>query len=169
MERDAILQLLRERIIRFVASQYGRDVAEDVAQEVLVVLHVKYPGVAAIEELVPLSLQIARWKLAGARRKLVRRGEHNALPIDDLQAADPKEDPESAAARRENLTRLTRAIRQLGDRCRHLMRLKLQGLGFAEIQQRMGAASLNTVYTWDFRCRQQLLEKLEGAGKEVDG
>jgi RNA polymerase sigma-70 factor (ECF subfamily) len=27
----------------------------------------------------------------------------------------------------------------------------------------MGAATINTVYTWDFRCRQELLERLGGS------
>jgi RNA polymerase sigma-70 factor (ECF subfamily) len=118
---------------------------------------------------VPLSLQIARLKLAGARRKVVRRGEHTQLPVEDVQTADPDPGPELAASRKENLIRLTQAILQLGERCRELMRLKLQGRTFAEIQKQMGAATLNTVYTWDFRCRQQLVEKMkegEKKGKE---
>ena len=161
MERERILSQLRERIVAFAASRYGRDVAEDIAQEVLVVLHVKYPSVTAVEDLVPLSLHIARLKLAGARRKVVRRGEHTQIPVEELQTADSREDPELAAERKENLARLAEAILALGDRCRELTRLKLQGLTFAEIQKQMGAGSLNTVYTWDFRCRQQLLEKME--------
>jgi ABC-type multidrug transport system ATPase subunit len=42
------------------------------------------------------------------------------------------------------------------------MRLKLEGRSFAEIQAEMKAGSINTVYTWDFRCRKQLLELLGG-------
>jgi RNA polymerase sigma-70 factor (ECF subfamily) len=66
------------------------------------------------------------------------------------------------------LERLTQAVAQLGDRCRELLRLKLQGKNFGEIQKRMGAQSINTVYTWDYRCRQQLLDLMGGdweAGK----
>jgi RNA polymerase sigma-70 factor (ECF subfamily) len=51
---------------------------------------------------------------------------------------------------------------QLGERCRELMRLKLQGKNFLEIQKAMGASSINTVYTWDFRCRKHLLELMGG-------
>jgi RNA polymerase sigma-70 factor (ECF subfamily) len=43
-----------------------------------------------------------------------------------------------------------------------LIRLKLQGKSFAEIQEIMGAAALNTVYTWDHRCRKNLLELMGG-------
>ena len=54
-------------------------------------------------------------------------------------------------------------IARMGERCRELFRLKLQGRSFPEIQELLGAASLNTVYTWDHRCRKQLLEALGGS------
>ena len=34
--------------------------------------------------------------------------------------------------------------------------------GFPEIQVILEAASLNTVYAWDFRCRKKLLEHMGG-------
>ncbi len=40
------------------------------------------------------------------------------------------------------LERLARALPQLGDRCRELMRLKLQGKTFPEIQKIMGVAAI---------------------------
>ncbi|HUA62815.1 MAG TPA: sigma-70 family RNA polymerase sigma factor, partial [Verrucomicrobiae bacterium] len=64
--------------------------------------------------------------------------------------------------RKEMLDRLTKAVAQLGDRCRELIRLKLQGKTFPEIQKIMGAGALNTVYTWDYRCRQNLLDLMGG-------
>ena len=76
MDRDQILARLRERILRYAASKLSRDAAEDVAQEVLMVLHEKYAAVDRIEDLLPLSLEIARFKIWGARRKSVRRGEN---------------------------------------------------------------------------------------------
>ena len=60
-------------------------------------------------------------------------------------------------------------IGRLGERCRELFRLKLEGRGFSDIQQHFGAASLNTVYTWDHRCRQQLLEALGGSWDAATG
>jgi RNA polymerase sigma-70 factor (ECF subfamily) len=42
------------------------------------------------------------------------------------------------------------------------MRLKLQGKTFPEIQKIMQAAAINTVYTWDHRCRKHLLELMGG-------
>jgi RNA polymerase sigma-70 factor (ECF subfamily) len=158
--RATVLAVLRERIVAFAASRYARESAEDLAQEVLVVLHEKYGHLERMEDLVPLSFQILRFKLAAARRKALRRGEHSAMEADLLASPDP--DPEAQADARQRLERLAAALSRLGGRCREIFRLKLQGKGFAEIQALMGAATLNTLYTWDHRCRKQLLEEMGG-------
>jgi RNA polymerase sigma-70 factor (ECF subfamily) len=88
MDRDEILARLRERIVAFAASRISRDVAEDLAQEVLMVLHDKYPEVVQIEDLLPLSLQIMRFKMAGLRRKVQRRGESGQVSVDEIQLPD---------------------------------------------------------------------------------
>jgi RNA polymerase sigma-70 factor (ECF subfamily) len=167
---DETLLSLRERIVAFAASRIGKDVAEDLAQEVLIVLHEKYGHVTRIEELLPLALQIIRFKMMAWRRKSVRHGEYTQVSITDIQLPDLDSDPGDYVERKEMLERLTRAIAQLGDRCREMFRLKLQGKNFAEIQKAMGVASINTVYTWDFRCRKNLLDLMGGAwepGREV--
>ncbi|HWZ32867.1 MAG TPA: sigma-70 family RNA polymerase sigma factor [Bryobacteraceae bacterium] len=163
MERDEILARLRERIFRFAASRLSRDAAEDLAQEVLVVLHEKYAALNRIEDLLPVSLEIARFKIMGTRRKIVRRGEHTQVSVDDLPLAGGGEDPFEQAARREQMERLESALAVLGERCRDLFRLKLEGYTFPEIQKKLGVATLNTLYTWDFRCRKQLMERLGGS------
>ncbi len=162
MIRDEILERLRERIVAFAASRMGRDTAEDLAQEVLVVLEEKYTHVTELGELLPLSLQIVRFKMAGARRKSLRRGEAGQVSIDELQVASMVASPEEQASRQESIERLTAAVQKLGERCRELFRLKLLGRSFAEIQEHFGAASINTVYTWDARCRKNLLEMMGG-------
>jgi len=163
VERDEILARLRERIFRFAASRLSRDAAEDLAQEVLVVLHEKYAALDRIEDLLPVSLEIARFKIMGTRRKIVRRGEHTQVSVDDLPLAGGGEDPFEQAARREQMERLETALAGLGERCRDLFRLKLEGHTFPEIQKKLGVATLNTLYTWDFRCRKQLMERLGGS------
>jgi RNA polymerase sigma-70 factor, ECF subfamily len=165
MERDEILARLRERIVAFAASRIARDVAEDLAQEVLMVLHDKYPDVTQLEQLLPLSLQIMRFKMTGFRRRVFRRGEHQQVSIDDVQTADPGLDPAMYAERQEMLGKLTASIGNLGERCREMFRLKLLGKSFPEIQEIMKAGSINTVYTWDARCRQQLLALMGGRWK----
>jgi RNA polymerase sigma-70 factor (ECF subfamily) len=162
-EREQTILLLRERIVAFAASRMQKDDAEDLAQEVLVLLEQKYADVQRIEDLLPLSFQILRYKMAGWRRKRARRGENNAASIDDIALADSHADHALALERRQLQERLFAAIAQLDGRCRELFRLKLDGHSFGEIQSALGAASINTVYTWDFRCRKALLEKLGGA------
>jgi len=126
------------------------------------ILHEKYPAVDRIEDLLPLSLEIARFKIWGARRKAFRRGEPSAVSVDDLPLAGADPDPLEQTERRERLDNLEAALKQLGERCRELFRLKLEGYSFAEIQKRLKVESMNTLYTWDFRCRKQLAEKLNG-------
>lgn len=162
MQRDEILRKLRERIVAFAASRYQRDLAEDIAQEVLLVLEEKYAALDRIEDLLPVSLTIARFKMTAGRRKVVRRGENTQVSVDEMPLADRGPDPEEDAARREQLDRIGSAVKTLGERCRDIFRWKLEGLTFPEIQKRLGADSLNTVYTWDSRCRKQLLERLGG-------
>src|SRR4051794_40705215 len=162
VDREYILARLRERIVAFAASHLGRDGAEDVAQEVLLLLHEKYGHLERVEDLLPLSMQIVRFKVMATRRKAARRGEYTQVSVDDVPLPDPSANPATAAERRELLERLGQAMTGLGDRCRELMRLKLQGKTFPEIQKIMGAAAINTVYTWDHRCRKNLLELMGG-------
>ena len=167
--RAEVLARLRERIVAFAASRYAGAQAEDLAQEVLVLLHTKYGHLERAEDLVPLAFQILRFKLAAARRRAVRRGEYDAVDVEAFPAASDAPDPAAVLERKELLTRLMGGIARLGERCRELFRLKLQGRTFAEIQAQMGAATLNTVYTWDHRCRKQLLEALGGRWEAAAG
>ena len=153
--------MLRERIVRFAASRLaGGAGAEDIAQEVLLLLHEKYPTLDRVEDLLPLSLEIARFKILGARRKTIRRGENTQVSVEDLPLAGGGPDPYEQAARRELLDRLEAALKELGERCREIFRLKLQGLSFVDIQKHLKAGSINTLYTWDLRCRKELRERL---------
>lgn len=162
VEREEVLSKLRERIVAFAASHIQRDAAEDVAQETLMLLHEKYAHLERPEDLLPLSLQIVRFKIAALRRKAVRRGEYTQVSVTDIPLPDLDANPADYLERKEMLERLSSSVAQLGERCRELIRLKLQGKTFAEIQQKMGAAAINTVYTWDHRCRQHLLELMGG-------
>ena len=161
-ERATTLAQVRERIVAFAASRYRRESAEDLAQEVLVVIHEKYGHVERMEDLVPLSFQILRFKLAAWKRKAWRHGEQVEVSPDSLPLASEEPGPEEDYARRQQVERLSVALSRLGDRCRDLFRFKLEGKGFSEIQILMGAESLNTIYTWDHRCRKRLLDAMGG-------
>jgi RNA polymerase sigma-70 factor (ECF subfamily) len=162
-ERDALLAALRERIVAFAACRVARDVAEDLAQDVLLVLQERYPEVVRLEDLVPLCFRILRFKMMALHRKTERRGERTQVPVDDLPLADGGASPELLAERVEISERLAAAMTQIGERCRKLLRLKLEGKTFPEIQVVFGAKSINTIYTWDFRCRKHLLELMGGS------
>lgn len=161
-----VIAALRERIVGFAASRYGREMAEDVAQEVLLVLHEKYAHVQEMSELVPLALQIARYKLMAAARKSARRGENKQVDVAEYPVADPQVNLALEAEQRELVGRLEAALPRLGERCREIFRLKLEGHKFPEMQQLLGAASINTVYTWEARCREEL-KRLLGEGRRV--
>ena len=162
MTRDEILTSLRERILAFATSRVSREVAEDLTQEVLVLLHEKYARVTELTELVPLAFQVLRFKMLDAHRKSLRRGEYNQESVDELPLANPGDDPATLLDQKQRVDRLLAAVAQLGDRCRDLLTLKLEGHSFPEIQTRMGQHSINTIYTWALRCRKQLFSLMGG-------
>ena len=164
LERNQILELLRERIVRFAASRLAGaaadGAADDIAQEVLLVLHEKYPDLDRVEDLLPLSIEIARFKILAARRKTIRRGENTQISVDDLPLAGALPDPLEQSVRRERLEILEAALKGLGERCRKIFSLKLRGFSFIDIQKQLKVGSINTLYTWDFRCRRELRQRL---------
>jgi len=163
--REEILRKLRERMVGFAASRMQRDAAEDLAQEVLILLHEKYGELDRLEDLLPLSLKIVRFKMLAHRRKARRHGEFTQVPADEIHLPDGRIDALTALEQREARERLVATIAGMGERCRKLLALKLEGKSFAEIQAILGASSLNTIYTWDFRCRRQLMEGMRAREK----
>ncbi len=163
MDRDQILASLRERILAFATLRVSRELAEDLTQEVLALLHEKYARVTELTELVPLAFQVLRFKMLDAHRKSLRRGEYNQESVEDLPLADPGDDPARQLEHKQTVERLVQAMNQLGERCRELFKWKLEGRSFPEIQKIMGQNSINTIYTWDLRCRKQLLGLMGGS------
>jgi RNA polymerase sigma-70 factor, ECF subfamily len=163
MDRDQILASLRERILAFATLRVSRDHAEDLAQDVLALLHDKYSHVTELTELVPLAFQVLRFKMLDAHRKSLRRGEYNQESVDDIPLADPGDDPATQLDQKQRVERLLAGLSHMGERCRELFKWKLEGKSFPEIQKIMGQNSVNTIYTWDLRCRKQLLSLLGGS------
>ena len=162
LTREEILRQLRERIVALATSRGIREGAEDLTQDVMMVLHEKYPHVTELTELVPLSFQVLRYKMLDHHRKTLRRGEYNQESVDDHPLVDPGEDPAMQAEQKERVTQLLAALQQLGERCQKIFRLKLEGHTFPEIMNILGERSINTIYTWDSRCRKQLLALMGG-------
>ena len=163
MNRDQILGGLRERILAFATLRISREQAEDLTQDVLSLLHEKYAHVTDLTELVPLAFQVLRFKMLDAHRKALRRGEYNRESVEDLPLADPADDPAAQLDQKQRVDRLMAALAKLGERCRALFKWKLEGKSFPEIQRLMGQKSVNTIYTWDLRCRKQLLGLMGGS------
>ena len=159
--REQVLIAIRERMVAYATSHLGKDWAEDMAQEALMVIEQKYGDKERVEDLLPLAFQILRFKLTEFKRKATRRGEWDTAPVDELPLADSRADQAIELERRELQARLEAAIEKLDGRCRDLFRLKLEEKTFEEIRQIMNAAAINTVYTWDHRCRQRLLDLLQ--------
>ncbi len=140
----------------------GACTAEDVAQDTLLVLEEKYSHVEGLEDLVPLAMQIARYKIMALHTKSIAPRRRHVGPGRRFPIADPAEDPEAMLERRQRLDRLETALLALGDRCRDLFRLETAGPEVPRDPAAHGAESINTVYTWDLRCRKQLIERMKG-------
>ena len=158
--RDEVLGMIRRRVVGFAAARAGRETAEDIAQETLMLLTTKYAHLEAAADLVPLSIRIARLKLMNHWRKVRRAPIDSGREERDLESLARDEGNEEALGRQLLLGRVLQAIETLGERCKRLLLLRLEDRDFEEIRKLMDAASINTVYTWDNRCRKQLREAL---------
>ena len=124
-------------------------------------LEERYAEVRSSTELLPLTLQILRFKMRRAQEIGIAGARRQLTSIEE-QSYRGQRRRKSRPAGRRSVERLTAVVRKLGERCREIFRLKLLGRSFAEIQEDLGAASINTVYTWDARCRKKLLGMMGG-------
>src|SRR4030081_3219214 len=92
-QREKLLATLRERIINYAASRVGRDAAEDLAQETLLLIEQKYPHLHAESDLLPVAITIMQYKMRAYHRKAWRKAEGQALPVDDVPIRDGNLDP----------------------------------------------------------------------------
>lgn len=165
--RDEVLARVRARVLAATRSWLSHEDAEDIAQETLVLLSTKYAHVSAPEELVRLAVETAWRKRLSLWRKRARRKGLGETPLPSLEdGADPLEraasaerSPEDIAHGRQRLALLVEAAARLGERCRELLRRKLEGASLAEIARELGKP-VNTVYSWDHRCHQKLKQRL---------
>jgi RNA polymerase sigma factor (sigma-70 family) len=159
LTRDAALASLRLRILSAARRRLSPADAEDLTQEVLLLLTTKYAEVEDPAQLVALGLGILRKKQADLWRKSARRGEASAEDATEAPLAHGGPSPDTVAADRERLRLFAEAAARLEGRCREILRRKLEGLSFVEIAAELGRP-VNTVYSWDFRCHQRLRKLL---------
>jgi RNA polymerase sigma factor (sigma-70 family) len=108
---------------------------------------------------VALGIEIVRKKRADLWRKAARRGEATAEDATATPLPDQRPSPDRIAADRERLRLYATAAARLGERCREILRRKIEGRSFVEIAAELGRP-VNTVYSWDWRCHRKLRELL---------
>lgn len=154
--RDAALETLRRRILAAARRRVREPAdAEDLTQEVLLLLTTRYADVDDPGERVALALGILRKKRADLWRKAARHGEASAEDAADLPLPHEGPGPDTLAADRERLRLFVAAASRLDGRCREILRRKIQGASFVEIAAELGRP-VNTVYSWDWRCHRRL-------------
>ena len=159
LTRETALASLRLRILSAARRRLSPADAEDLTQEVLLLLTTKYAEVEDPAQLVALGLGILRKKRADLWRKSARRGEASAEDVTEVPLPHGGPGPDTVAADRERLRLFAEAAARLEGRCREILRRKLEGLSFVEIAAELGRP-VNTVYSWDFRCHQRLRKLL---------
>lgn len=168
LSRDAALEALRLRILAAARRRLSPADAEDLTQETLLLLATKYAHVGDASELVALGIGILRKKRADLWRKAARRRETSAEGTEGRVLADGGPSPDELARDRERLRLFAEAAARLDGRCRQILRRKLEGISFVEIASELGRP-VNTVYSWDFRCRERLRKVLGPRWSFVSG
>jgi RNA polymerase sigma-70 factor (ECF subfamily) len=161
------LQLIRERIVDFATPKIGRDRAEDVAQGCLLLLMQKYSNIRDLTTMLKISVGIARNKIFEQFRQDKREIQFPEATSDHVNtfeaAVSDRTDILRELERRQLVDRILAAMLHLGEKCRNLLRLKLvEHKGSADIQKLLGVNSINTVYTWERRCLQELINMAGG-------
>ncbi len=162
MDRDKVLELLRARIVGWATSHNrarGID-PEDLAQDVLVELHRRYPDIEELDDLVPLSFRILDFKVRNESRKRIRRKEDQQMPVEELFLAGPDLDPEQRMMSRERGHLLARAAGRLKPKCKQLLRLQLEHRSLKTVSQLLEVPE-GTVYSRWSRCRKALRQLME--------
>ena len=159
MTREDHLSSIRERLLRAWTYKVGKDVAEDIAQETLLLLESKYKHVTGATDLVKLSFTISTHVDQTLRRKL--KAGRELPPLEGWNPPDPACSQEYEML----LSSIRSRIGELTGRCPELLRLQLDGYTPEEIRDKMGALRTGTVYVWTHRCIESLRQKLGLVGK----
>ena len=162
MDRDQVLEQLRARIVAWATShQRARGIdPEDLAQDVLVELHRRYPEIQDLEDLVPLSFRILDFKVRNESRKRIRRKEDQQMPVEELFLPNPSAGPEEQMMSGERQQQLARAAGRLKPKCKQLPRMQLEYNSLKKVSELLQVPE-GTIYSRWSRCRQALKKLME--------
>ena len=168
MDRDELYKNVHARILRWATSKVGVTRAADLAQDVMLELTRKYSRLDDPEDLVPVAVQILKYKTWGENRRRSRRKEDQQVQVENVLLEYKGPSPEQWTIDRQVRRLLPEAVRRLSKACRELIGLQLEGRSLKEIIDHFGVPS-GTVYARSSRCRDALgkeLRKLMGREEE---
>jgi RNA polymerase sigma-70 factor (ECF subfamily) len=123
-ERERVLKLVYDRIVAYLASSpRARHVAEDLAQDVMVVLMERYGHIESEDELRNIAYQTARWKIISYLRLKDSAVSFAGVDVTEVQLPAESGNPAEAMERKEIAQRLASALREIGEPCRTLLHM----------------------------------------------
>jgi RNA polymerase sigma-70 factor (ECF subfamily) len=149
---EKTLVFLRERIVGFAQSRIGRDTAEDLAQETLMLLTSKYADLEKVTDLLPVAIRVMQFKAMDKVGSKTWTAERTKSDPVDLPLPSPEPSPYDQIEAKETAERLAATFKFLGPECRKLMRLRYVGKSTHEIQAIMGIENTSTTNVRIKRC-----------------
>jgi len=156
------LKLLRERIVRYGQSRIGRENAEDLAQETMMLLSTKYGHLERLEDLLPLTFKIMTNKIMDLRGRSWWKAGQTGGDVEGREMPGGAR-PDEVFATKEGFARFLAAVRRLDRPCRRILWLRYRKMSTADIRKRIGAVSDQAVNLKVFHCRGRLRELMQEA------
>lgn len=131
-KRDELFRKLRERILSTLSRRFGGARAEDLTQDIMMILIQKYSHLEEGEILDKVASTIMGFIKLAENRRISK--EASRAGADDPELVIRSDDPpiDVLLIRRERLKELESGISQLKQRCRKLAALRLEGKTTAE-------------------------------------
>ena len=120
-------------------------------------IETRYSHLDQTRDLIPLAIRIMNFKIKSLRRG-VNRQRLSDTRIEETPLSDSAPDPAQQVESSEFQARIMDSLEKLGNRCRRIFLLKLEGHRLLEIRELIGADTMQQLYLWDFRCRARMRE-----------
>jgi RNA polymerase sigma factor (sigma-70 family) len=156
-DRNQRFGTLRKRIVSSIARRFGYQRAEDMAQNVMLVLLRRYPDLKE-EDLARVAYKI---KAKIGLEEITRRHPSQEPEHGWGDLTDDRPTPERSLIQREVAARLEAGIARLEKRCKELIRYRLSEMESKEIAQRLNV-TIDTLFVVEKRCRDRLKKLMLG-------